>query len=287
MKPNKASSIVTYGSASQMRSPGQLLTAMWSDLYASRELAWQLLKRDISAQYRQSYLGVVWAILPAVVTAIGFSFATQSKVLNVGTTELPYFAYVMFSTVLWQTFVEAITIPIQNVTSAKPILSRINFPREALILSSLGQVFFNFIFKLLLIIGLFFWFRMPITWSILISPLALIHLVMFGTLIGVLVAPLSLLYQDFSRAITLLTGLWLMLTPVVYPVPQGSGLFGKIVQLNPVTPLLVTTRELSTTGTVSNSSGFWIVSIMTFIGLLLAWIVYRLAMPFVIERISS
>lgn len=287
MKYNRLPSVVTYTSTSQMRHPVYLLRMMWCDLLASRELAWQLMKRDISAQYRQSLLGVAWAFLPPIVTAIGFNLAANSKVLNVGATELPYAAYVMLSTVLWQTFVEAIMMPIQNITAAKQMLSRINFPREALILSGIGQVFFNFSFKLLLVIGMFIWFKMPVTPSILIAPVALIHLVMLGTFVGTLIAPLSILYQDFSRSIPLITGLWLLLTPVVYPIPKGGSLFGTIVQLNPVTPLLVTTRELATTGIVSNAGGFWIVSAAVLIGLLLAWIIYRLAMPFVIERISA
>lgn len=59
------------------------------------------------------------------------------------------------------------------------------------------------------------------------------------------------------------------------------------MKLNPVTPLLVTTRELATTGVLSDAYGFWVVSMITIIGLLLAWIAFRLAMPYVIERVSS
>ena len=60
------------------------------------------------------------------------------------------------------------------------------------------------------------------------------------------------------------TGLWLFLTPVVYPVPN-KGLFGTIIEFNPVTPLLVTTRELATTGVVSNPQGFWLASVFAFV----------------------
>jgi lipopolysaccharide transport system permease protein len=287
MKTCKRPSVIIYTSTSQMRHPVQLLGAMWADLFASRELAWQLLQRDISAQYRQSLLGVAWAFLPPIFAAIGFSLAANSKVLNVGPTELPYAAYVMFSTVLWQTFVEALMMPIQNITAARQMLTRINFPREAMILSGIGQVFFNFCFKLILVVGMFLWFKMPVTLNVLIAPVGLVHLVMLGTLFGILIAPFSILYQDFSRGLPLLTGLWLLLTPVVYPIPKGSGLFSIIVQLNPVTPLLVTTRELATTGVISNPMGFWIVSAAVVIGLFCAWVIYRLSIPFVIERISA
>jgi lipopolysaccharide transport system permease protein len=287
MKSRSLPPPIVYTATSQMRHPLKLMRDMRDDLLASRELAWQLLKRDISAQYRQSVLGIAWAFLPPIFVAMGFSLAANSKVLNVGTTELPYAAYVMLSTVLWQTFVEAMMMPIQNITAAKQMLTRINFPREALILSGIGQVFFNFFFKLLLVIGMFIWFKMPVTINLCIAPVALIHLVLLGTFFGILIAPFSILYQDFSRGLPLITGLWLLLTPVVYPIPKSDGLFSTIVRLNPVTPLLVTTRELATTGVISNPSGFWIASAGVLLGLLFAWVIYRLSIPFVIERISA
>ena len=101
-----------------------------------------------------------------------------------------------------------------------------------------------------------------------------------------MLSPLGVLYQDVSKGLTLLTSFWLFLTPVVYPVPT-EGIFGQIVKLNPVTPLLVTTRELATTGIISEPLGFWLVSIITIIGLFVTWVGFRLAMPFVVERVSS
>ncbi len=284
-KPQSAR-IVVHRPESQMRRPKQLLREMGRDLLASRELARQLMIRDISAKYRQSVLGLGWAVIPPVVTAIGFSFAKSGGVINIGDTGLPYPAYVMFSVTLWQTFVEALTGPVQAVSTASTMLSRVNFPREALILAKLGEVGFNFAIKLVLIIGLFLWFKIPVGWSVFLAPVALIHLIVLGTFLGLLLAPLSALYRDITMALTLITGLWLFLTPVVYPVPT-TGLFGLIVKLNPVTPLLVTTRELATTGIVSDPQGFWIASVISIIGLFIAWIVYRLGMPFVVERISS
>ena len=277
---------VRYTPESRLRRPVQLFWEMWRDLLASRELAWRLLVRDISAQYRQSFLGIIWAFIPPIVTAAGLTLAANSKVINFGVTDLPYPAYVMFSMALWQTFVEALNGPIKAVTAAKSMLAKIKFPREALILSQVGQVFFNFAIKLILIVGLFLWFRMPVSWTVMLAPLALINLVMLGTFFGLLLAPIGALYHDFSRGLTLATSLWLFLTPVVYPVPSG-GAFGMLVNLNPVTPLLVTTRELATTGMLSNPAGFWLASLIAMGGLLLAWLIYHLAMPFVVERMSA
>lgn len=277
---------VIYTPESRLKQPIQLFKEMWRDLLASRELAWRLMVRDISAQYRQSCLGIAWAFLPPIVMATGFTLANNANVINVGETDLPYPAYVMFSTALWQTFVEALNAPMQAVTVAKPMLARVNFPREALILAKLGEVFFNFAIKLILIVALFIWFRVSVSWTVILSPVALIHLVSLGTFIGILLAPLGVLYQDVSKGITLVTGFWLFLTPVIYPVPT-EGTFGFLVKLNPVTPLLVTARELATTGVISDPYRFWLVSVISLIGLLITWVIFRLAMPFVVERVSS
>ena len=278
---------VIYRPESEMRRPLALFRKMGRDLLASRELAWQLMKRDISAQYRQTFFGFAWAFIPPLVTAAGFTFAANAKVLNVGTTDLPYPAYVMFSMGLWQTFSEAIMLPTQKVAQSKRLLAKINFPREALILSSMGQVLFNFAIKLILSVGMFLWFGMPVAASVILAPIALVHLVLLGIMFGTLLAPLSALYQDFAKGVPLLIGIWLFLTPVVYPLPSGEGVFGFFVKLNPVTPLLVTTRELATTGVLSDPQGFWWASLIALVGLLFTWLFYRLAMPYAIERMSS
>jgi lipopolysaccharide transport system permease protein len=277
---------VIHTPESILRHPRQLVHEMWRDLLRSRQLAWRLMIRDISAQYRQSALGFFWAFLPPLVMAAGFTLASDANIVNPGRTDLPYPVYVMFSTALWQTFVESLNGPVQAVSTAKPMLARVNFPREALILAKLGEVLFNFAIKLILIVGLFIIYRVPVSWTVILAPVGLIHLILLGTLVGMLLSPLGALYQDVSKGLTMVTGLWLFLTPVVFPVPT-QGLFRTLVNLNPVTPLLVTTRELATTGVLSTAPGFWIVSGLTIISLLFTWIAFRLAMPYVIERVSS
>jgi lipopolysaccharide transport system permease protein len=277
---------VVYTPESRLRHPSKLFREMVNDLLASRELAWRLLVRDISAQYRQSIFGIFWAFLPPILTAVGLVFAKNVGAINVGETDIPYPAYVMFSMTLWQIFVESLNGPIAALNSAKSMLAKINFPKEAIILAKLGEIFFNFGIKLILIIGLFIWFKISVTWSVILAPVPLIHLIALGTAIGLLLAPLAALYTDITRAIPLIITPWLLVTPVLFPPPK-HGIFSIIVNLNPVTPLLVTTRDLATTGIVSDPTGFWIASALALGLLLIAWLFYRLAIPFIIERMSS
>lgn len=277
---------IVYTPDSLLRRPRFLFATMWRDLLTSRELAWRLMVRDISAQYRQAMLGMIWAFIPPIMMALGFTLAKNANVFTVGETDIPYPAYVMFNTALWQTFVDAATGPVQAVIQAKPMLARVNFPREAIVLAKLGEVGFNFGIKLILIVGLFLYFRVPVSWSVVLTPVPLIHLILLGTLVGVLLAPIGVLYQDVSKSLNMVMGFWLFLTPVIYPVPT-EGLFGVLVAWNPVTPLLSTIRELATTGTLSNPVGFWVVSGGTWVGLMLTWIGFRIAIPYVVERVTS
>ena len=271
---------------SPLRRPARLLGEMLRDLRSSRELAWRLMVRNLRAQYRQSLLGFAWAVIPPIVTAVVFSLAKGAQVVNLGETELPYAAYVMLSMTLWQTFAEALGGPLQVWIQSRPMLIRIYMPREALIVAKLGEVAVGFGIKMVLIIGIFVWYEMPVTPWALLAPFALIPLILLGIGLGTLLASVGGLYQDVSKGLPFLTLVWLMLTPVVYPAP-AEGAFAQLVRLNPVTPLLVTVRELSTTGQVSDPAGFWIASCAALVSVVVSWMVLRISAPFVIERMSS
>ena len=90
---------VEYSAESALRHPGALAAAMWRDLKSSRELAWRLLVRNISAQYRQSIFGYLWAFLPPIATTATFLFLNAQGIMKVGETGIPYPAYVLVGSV--------------------------------------------------------------------------------------------------------------------------------------------------------------------------------------------
>jgi lipopolysaccharide transport system permease protein len=277
---------IIYTPDSLLRRPGQLLRSMAQDLLASRELAWRLFVRNVNAMYRQTILGYVWAFLPPVFTAFVFVFLNSQKILNVGATSIPYPAYALIGTVLWQTFADALNSPLRMINQAKSFLVKINFPREALILAGLGEVFFNFIIRLILLLLVFYWYHLPVSLGILLFPGGIISLMALGLLFGIFLVPLGVLYQDIEKALPLFTSVWLLLTPVVYP-PPTSWPASLISTLNPVSPLLVNTREMLTNGSLAHISTFYLVMGLTFLFLLMGWVLYRLALPHLIERMGA
>ena len=275
-----------YTPESSLRRPAVMLVEMLADLMRSRELAWRMFVRDTKAAYRQSLLGYLWILGPPLASMILFTFLQSQKILNVGHTDVPYPVFVLMGTILWQAFSGAVSAPLGAVAGAAGMLSKLNFPREALLLTSLYHALFNLGVKLVLLAVVMAWFQVGATWTIVLAPLGIIALIGFGYTLGLLLVPLGILYQDVGRGITMATGIWMLLTPVIYPVPT-TWPASLINWLNPVTPLLVTTRELATTGQPSQLAAFVVVSGATVLLFLVGWVLYRVTMPHLIARMAA
>lgn len=275
-----------YTPASPLAKPGVLLKEMVADLWAGRELAWRLAVRDISAQYRQSALGVLWAlIIPLANTAV-WLFLTGTKVVQVAATPIPYPVFVFTGTLLWSILIDALNAPLMQMNANRALLAKINFPREALILSGVYQTLFNGAIKLgILLIVLPFMGVHP-GWGGLLIPVGLLGLVLMGTALGLAITPLGVLYGDIGRSIPLITQFLMFLSPVVFPLAT-TGWIAQVMRLNPLTPLILNARAWFT-GQPSELLGEWALAVgASVVLLLLVWMVYRLAMPILIERMSA
>jgi len=286
MQPDDTLPTTVYTPESQIRSPVKLAKAMWSDLKDSRELAWRLFVRDFSARYRQSFLGIFWAFLPALLSGIVFIILQAKNVVNFGKVDIPYPVFAIIGTTLWQIFSESINAPLKAVQNSKSMLSKINFPREALIVAAFYEVLFSVAIKSVVILAVMLFFKMSLGLGLIYSIPAVLALILLGMALGLFLTPIGMLYSDIGSALTVFIQFWFFVTPVVYPPPQSFP-YSLITTLNPVSPLLVGARELMTKGIIINVSPFIIVSSFSVIGLFVAWIIYRVAMPIIIERMSS
>jgi lipopolysaccharide transport system permease protein len=206
--------------------------------------------------------------------------------VSFGETDIPYPVFALFGTTLWQLFTESLNSPMNSVRSARAMLAKINFPREALIVSAFYQMLYNLGIKLVILAGIFVYFGIQVTWGLMLAPLAILMLILLGMTLGLLLTPLGTLFTDVSSGLTFGIQLWFFVTPVVYPPPQSFP-FSLIGTVNPVSPLLIGARDLATKGVLTNIEPFLIVSGLTIIGLFIAWLIYRTSLPIIIERMSA
>jgi homopolymeric O-antigen transport system permease protein len=277
---------VVYTPRSELLHPGRLFLSMFRDLAACRELAWRLFVRDLSARYRQSLLGYVWAFLPPLATTIPFVFLRSQGLFTTGATAIPYPAYVMISMLFWQVFVDAVQSPLKAVTAAKPMISKIQFPPEAILMAGLGDVLFSFLIRLVLLAAVLIWYGIIPPVTALLVPVVVIALVTFGFMVGLLVTPLGILYTDVTQSLTIITSFWLFLTPVVYPARE-TGLAGVVSRWNPVSPMVIVGRDWLTLGTTAFLPEFLVVLALSLVMLFSGWIIYRIALPHLIARIGN
>jgi lipopolysaccharide transport system permease protein len=279
----EAGAEVVYTPDSRLRRPGELFREMLADLRASREVAWRLMVRDIRVQYRRSVLGAAWTFIPAVATAATLTVATRARLLSVGETALPYPVYVLFGMTLWQTFLDALNGPVQALAAEMRLLAKFNVAPEAIVLSKLGEALFNTAVRFILVAAFMAWYGVAPAWSATLVPLGVVALLLLGAGLGLLLAPLSVLYQDVVKSLPIATAVWFLLTPIVYPLPR-HGTASVLLALNPVTPLLATTRDIATGFVPSALPGFLAAGALAAALLLAGWVVYRVAMPIVVER---
>jgi lipopolysaccharide transport system permease protein len=270
---------IVYSAAPELRRPAAFLAAAASDLRAAFPIGWRLFRSNLRVNYRRSWLGYLWLLLPALGTAALAAFIQARRIVSVGGTELPYPLFVLCGIVLWQLFAEALNAPLQQLRAGRQLITRSRVPHEALVLAGLWEVLLNALIRLLLLGGALAYFGMPPTPTMLLIPAGVAVLALLGLASGLLIAPVGLLYDDVGRSLTLLLGFGLFLTPVIYPIPAGSPL-----RFNPVAPAIDTARHWITGG--SAAPGFWAVGAGAAVLLVTAWLFYRLARPHFVARLG-
>ena len=264
----------------------RLLNSSIKDLIASHFLAKQLAKRDISALYRQSYLGIIWLFITPIATALVWIILNLSKTVALADTGIPYPIYAFSGTLIWSIISEAINSPIITTNASRTILSKVNFPKEALVLCGIYKLLFNAGVKMIILFALVLFFGLSFDLKILLLPIALFGVIIFGTAIGLVLAPVGLLYTDISRLITLGLSLFMYITPVVYVV-SSSGIMKSIMEINPFTPIVSAVRY--TMFDLDFLYGNYFTILMVSGGLLffIALAFYRFSIPIIVERISA
>lgn len=277
---------VVYRPGSPLRNPGQLLRDLAKDFTACRELSWRLLVRNLSARYRQTLLGYFWAIFPPLATTAIWLFLTREQVVSITVPNVPYPVFLITGTILWQTFVDAIQIPVRVISESKSMLAKINFPREALPLTAFGECWFNAGIRLLILAAAWLYLGFAPAATLPFALVGLLSMILLGLMIGLILSPFALLYQDVSNGLVLICQVWMYCTPVIY-LPKTTGLIGTLNRFNPVSALLCQTRDWMLTGQHTFLQPAMLMSAIVIAGMAGAFIVYRVALPRAIERLSS
>ncbi len=255
---------------------------MVGELWGARELVWQLFIRNFSVRYKQSLLGFAWAIVLPLMAIGTFVLLKKAGIVDIGSTEAPYPVFALIGLSVFQLFSSGLTVGCGALVKAGDMIAKVNFPREVLVLAAAASVVFDFLVKLVLIVcvcGAFHF--MPSIGSVFFL-FAVIPIILLTLGLMFFFSLANAIFRDVAQIVSIGGTFLMLLTPVLYPVPD-RGLF--FFRLNPLTALVEGPRDLFISGRISDPSGFFVAAVLSVIIFLTGWRVFHMVEAKIPERL--
>lgn len=286
MGPKSVDQVVVY-EAGQRAKMGffRSWVLMFLNILRSRELIWQLFKRDFFAGYKQSFLGVFWIFIAPLVGIVSWVFMNSTGILQPGELGVPYPVYVLLGSTFWGLFISFYMFTANSLSSGGGLILQVNFAHEALVAQQMGQALVNFSINVLLISLVLAVYRIGPHWQAIFLPLTLLPIFFVGSGIGMVVSVISVVVHDINKMVTAGLSLLFFLTPIVY----GSGIQNPIIKFlskwNPLVYLICAPRDLIIYGRIDNPAGYVISFGLALAAFLLSWRFFFLAEYKIAEKL--
>ncbi|MEK7520329.1 MAG: ABC transporter permease [Patescibacteria group bacterium] len=216
----------------------------WDDareFWRYRELLYFFTWRDLKVRYKQTAIGVAWAILQPFITMVVFTIFF-GKLLNIPSDNIPYPIFVYIGLLFWQFFSTALSETSNSLINNQAIITKIYFPRLILPVSIVLTKLVDFFIATVVLAGLMVYYSWaPHLLGIVLVPLLLFITFMAATGAGLLLASINVKYRDVRYALPFFIQLLLFVTPVIYPA-SIAGSYAWLLALNPMTGVIQTAR---------------------------------------------
>lgn len=235
----------------------------WNDikeLWQYKELLYFFTWRDLKVRYKQTAIGVLWAIFQPFITMVVFSvfFGGLAKIPSDG---VPYPIFVYVGLLFWQFFSGALGETSNALINNQAIVTKVYFPRLILPISSVITKFVDFLVASVILVGLMFYYGYtPHLSGLFILPLLLIITFMASVGLGLFLASINVKYRDVRYALPFFIQIMLFLTPVIYPA-SIAGKYSFLLALNPMMGVIQCARAALLGTTPVN----WLLILISFI----------------------
>lgn len=207
------------------------------ELWQYRELFYLLVVRDLKVRYKQTLLGVLWAVLQPASTALIFTIIF-SRIARYETAEIPYWLFALSGFTVWTFISSSVNFASNSLVHHKELVTKIFFPRIIVPASAVGAYFIDLLLTLLILFGGMAFYGTPVTWKLIFVPLFLIFLLVLTVSMSVLLAALNVRFRDVKFVIPFLLQVWLFISPVFYPTNWIPEKWQIVFALNPVSGCL-------------------------------------------------
>jgi len=232
------------------------------ELWRYRELFYFMAWRDIKVRYKQSVLGVLWAVIQPFATMIVFTLLFN-KLAKIDGGGIPYPIFSYSALLPWTYFSMTVTAIGTSLVTNRDLLTKVYFPRTIIPSSSAIRGLVDMGVASIMLVGMIVYYHFQTappgqpewsfqpTWALLLWPMLLIPLVMFTLGVGMIFAALNVKYRDVRHALPFFVQMGLFLTPVIYPTSRVPESLQGLIALNPLCGIIESFRTALLAGEVN------------------------------------
>jgi lipopolysaccharide transport system permease protein len=215
------------------------------EIYRSKSLINELIKKELKNQSKQRILGITWAILPTLLSTLGFVFMNKAGLLNIGSFETPYYIYVYIGMAVWTIFI-SVTFAISNsLVNNTDILTKTPINHFTIMLGSLGTILVMFNINIIIILIFSIGLLKISIFNIVLALASFIPILFLSVYLGSIISYVNLISRDISAFLQSLLSVILFAFPIIYVESNVKSPFLiKIMELNPLKELIILPRNL-------------------------------------------
>ena len=210
----------------------------WSDIFAHRDLLYFLAWRDLKVRYKQTVLGVAWAILQPIFMMLIFTLLFGRLAGLNSQLSVPYPLFALAGLVPWTFFATAVTTSGNSVVSNTNLITKVYFPRILIPIASVAAAFVDFAMSFVVLLAMMLYYQVgPGPGILMMLPLVMLTF-LFSLGVGMLFAALNVKYRDIRLVLPFLIQLWLFVSAVIVPLSVLPQKWRWAVALNPMSGII-------------------------------------------------
>jgi len=207
------------------------------DLWAYRELLYFLTWRDIKVRYKQTLLGVAWAVIQPLATMLLFTlfFGKLAKVPSDG---IPYPIFAYAGLLPWTFFSNAVTGSGNSLVGSSNLITKVYFPRMIIPGAAVTAGLVDFAIAFVILIALMVYYGVSLTVNLFALPLLVVLTALLALGVGMWLSALNVKYRDVRYALPFLIQLWMFASPIIYPASMMPQKWRWVLWLNPLSAII-------------------------------------------------
>lgn len=209
----------------------------WGSVWRNRELLSVLTWRDIKIRYKQTVLGMIWAVLQPTSTMIVFSIFF-GRLANMNSEGIPYPVFAFAALIPWTFFSNSLSSASNSLLGNANLITKVYFPRVVIPVASVLSNLIDFALSFIVLLGLMLWYGITPSWTVLLLPIPMLLALVTAIGAGLWLSALNVQFRDVRFALPFFLQLWMFMSPIAYSSSLIHGPWRILYGLNPMTGVI-------------------------------------------------